>query len=139
MIQIIFFITSFFLSIIFVFFVKYLAVRFNLLDKPDEKRKKHLRPTPLGGGVAIFLSFFISLFIARSYLLSGNLEYSHWLGFFIGSFFLIFGGLLDDKYNLSIKYQLIFPFLAIMAILIGGINIEKISNPFGGFIFLNNH
>ena len=45
------------------------------------KRKIHKAKTPLLGGVAIFLSFFIILYFARAELLAGDLGLNHWLGF----------------------------------------------------------
>ena len=60
----------------------------------------------------------------------------HWLGFFIGALILIIGGTLDDKYNFSPKKQIIFPLLAIAAVLIGGVEITKLSNPLGGYFSL---
>jgi len=48
---------SFILSVAFTLVVKKVAARFGFMDKPDSDRKIHLRPTPLLGGTAIFLSF----------------------------------------------------------------------------------
>jgi len=47
------------------------------------------------------------------------------------------GGVLDDKYNLKPKFQIIFPLLAIGAVIAGGIGIEKITNPLGGLLYFN--
>ncbi|MCK9439030.1 MAG: epoxyqueuosine reductase QueH [Patescibacteria group bacterium] len=130
--------TIFFLiSIFFTFFIKKIAIYFKIVDKPGENRKIHKKPVPLLGGVAVFLAYFLSLFIFKEDLLSGNLELSHWLGFFIGAVFIVMGGVLDDKYNLSAKWQIIWPILASIAVILGGVNIEKISNPFGGFLYFS--
>ncbi len=123
------------LSIIFTMLMKRLAVNLNIIDRPDEERKIHRIAMPLLGGMAIFLSFFIILYFVRDKLLSGDLEAHHWLGFFIGACFLMLGGFLDDKYNLKPREQIIFPVLAISSVILGGVNIEKITNPFGGFFF----
>ena len=130
------FLITFFLSIIFTALVKQAASRLDIIDKPNLERKIHKIGTPLLGGISIFLSFFIALYFVREKILAGNLEYSHWLGFFIGALILVIGGFLDDKYNLKSKYQIIFPILAIVSVLAGGVGIEKITNPFGGFIYL---
>lgn len=124
------------ISVIFTMLVKWLALRTGILDAPDKERKTHQKNTPLLGGVAIFLSFFFVLYFARAELLSGNLEARHWIGFFIGACFLMIGGFLDDKYNLKPSRQLIFPLLAIASVILGGVSIEKITNPFGGFVYL---
>lgn len=127
---------SFFLSLLTTYLVKLVATKLDLLDKPGKERKIHNYPIPLMGGMAIFLSYFLILFFFRDKILSGNLEVNHWLGFFIGACFLMIGGFLDDKYNLSAKQQIVWPILAAFSVIIGGVSIEKITNPFGGFFYL---
>jgi len=129
---------SILLSAVFTFLIRKLALRLRIVDKPNSERKFHQGEIPFLGGVAIYLAFFIILYFLRSYLLSGNLEPHHWLGFFVGATFLIIGGALDDKYNLPAKYQLIFPFLAALSVIAGGVEIAKITNPLGGNLNLND-
>lgn len=132
------FIVTAILSMFFTFFIRFVALKFDIVDRPNEDRKIHKKNTPLLGGVAIFSSFFLVLFFFRDFLVAGELNQYHWLGFFIGGLILMGGGFLDDKFNLSAKYQIIFPLLAVVVVLLFGINIEKISNPFGGdFVYLN--
>ena len=47
------------------------------------------------------------------------------------------GGFLDDKYNLKPGWQFIFPVLASLAVVAGGVEIGKITNPLGGFLYLD--
>lgn len=130
------FILTFALALSFTPLMKFLARRLDVVDKPNEQRKIHLFETPLLGGGAIFLAFFAVLFFVKDDLLSGKLTASHWLGFFAGGLLLMLGGFLDDKYRLKPLQQLIFPLFAIVAVISGGVGIEKITNPFGGFIYL---
>jgi UDP-GlcNAc:undecaprenyl-phosphate/decaprenyl-phosphate GlcNAc-1-phosphate transferase len=130
------FFIAFFLSLLFAYLVKLLAAKLKIIDKPGGERKIHKTETPLLGGLAIFAAFFIILYFVRAELLSGNLEVRHWLGFFIGACFLMIGGFLDDKYNLKPSQQFIWPILAAIAVIAGGVQIEKITNPFGGIIYL---
>ncbi len=130
------FIFTFLLSLVLTVLIRRAAFRFNIIDAPGLARKIHKIKTPLLGGAAIFLSFFIILYFTRDKILAGDLEARHWLGFFIGGFFLMIGGFLDDKYNIKPRFQIIFPVLAIVSVLLGGIGIEKITNPSGGFIYL---
>ncbi len=123
-----------FLSLVLVPVIRKIAINKNIVDKPDFVRKIHNKPIPLLGGTAIFLSFFAVIFLFSDRLVAGNLEIRHWLGFLIGSLIIIVGGTLDDIYNLSPKKQLIFPILAIIAVLLGGVEIAKLSSPFGGII-----
>jgi UDP-GlcNAc:undecaprenyl-phosphate/decaprenyl-phosphate GlcNAc-1-phosphate transferase len=124
-------------SILLTFIVKELALKFNIVDTPDSFRKIHKKPVPLLGGLAIFLLYFFTLFIFRDKLLVGDLELNHWLGFFFGALFLVIGGVLDDKYNLPARFQIIWPILASLSVILGGVSIDKITNPFGGLIYFS--
>lgn len=130
------FIITLFLSVALTWLVMKLAMKFRITDKPDGGRKIHERETALLGGLAVFLAFFTVLYFTRGALLAGNLEPRHWLSFFIGAGFLMIGGWLDDKYNLKPAWQIIWPALAIVSVIAGGVQIEKITNPFGGYIYL---
>jgi len=132
-----FFIITAFLSFIVVSIIRKLAIKFNFVDKPDEDRKKQKNPVPLMGGLGIFLVFFLVLFLNQDKILSGNLSIYHWLGFFAGGIVLMIGGFLDDKYRLRPGAQLIFPILAIVLVLSGGIEISKMSNPLGGYLYFS--
>jgi len=128
---------SFFLAIILTLVVKKIALKLKIVDQPDKERKIHKKPIPLLGGIAIFLSFFIILsyfsfftdFIIRDYIAA-----KHIIGIIIASLIIIFGGFLDDKYNLKPGQQIIFPIIAILIIIACGIGIDHIRNPFGGTI-----
>ena len=130
------FILAFVLSLIITPIIKSLAWRFNILDRPSKERKIHKKETALMGGLVIFISLFFTLFLFKDQFLSGDLSSRHLLGFFIGALFLMIGGVLDDKYNLSPLKQIIFPILAILSVIIGGVEITKLSNPGGGIISL---
>ncbi|MBU0646882.1 MAG: MraY family glycosyltransferase [Patescibacteria group bacterium] len=130
------FIITLFLTVILTFLVIKIAKHFNIVDKPNQERKIHKKDIPLLGGIAIFLAFFVVLYFFKDQLLVGNLTIKHWIGFFIGGALLMIGGFLDDKYNLKPSHQVIFPILAVISVISGGIEIEKMTNPFGGFISL---
>lgn len=130
------FISTALLSLVFTFFVIKLAKRFGIVDKPGEARKIHKEPIPLLGGLAVFAAFFLMVWFLRETLLARDLDPSHLIGFFFGALLLVIGGFLDDKYNLKPGQQLIFPILAIISVVAGGVEIEKITNPLGGYIYL---
>jgi len=132
-----YFIITAFLSFSTVLIIKKLAIRFNFVDKPDEDRKKQANPVPLMGGLGIFLVFFLMLFLNHDKILSGNLNINHWLGFLAGGIVLMVGGYFDDKYRLKAGVQLVAPVLAIILVLLGGIEISKMSNPFGGYLYFD--
>lgn len=132
------FIITLFLSAGLTFLVLQMAKKLKITDRPDAERKFHQGNVPLLGGLAIFLAFFIILFFSRGQLLSGDLLPSHWFGFFIGACFLMVGGFLDDKYSLKPAQQFIFPVLAIISVIAGGVQMEKITNPLGGYLYLGS-
>ncbi len=135
------FLVALVLSAIFTSFIIKVARYYRIVDNPsgENGRKIHKKPTPLLGGLGIFLAYFLLLFIFSNHFLSGDLNIFHLLGFFVGALIIIIGGVLDDKYNLRPARQIIFPLLAILAVVLGGIEIIRISNPFGGVFDLNKY
>lgn len=134
------FILAGFLTSLFTYLVRKLAMKYKIVDKPNKKRKIHHHNIPLLGGLAIFLGFFISLIyfilIDRDFF-SGYMLPKYILGLALGGLILIIGGIFDDKYNLSPKQQFIFPIISCLVVIASGIGIDFISNPFGNTIELN--
>jgi len=136
------FLAAFVLSALLTVAVRKIALYFQVVDEPGQvgspSRKIHTQATPLLGGLAIFSSYFIILFLLSDYFFSGTLRWSHLIGFSVGALIIVAGGVLDDKYNLKSQQQIIFPVLAIVALIWGGVSIEKITNPFGGVLNLHS-
>lgn len=129
---------SFVLALVFVYPVRHFANKYNIADVPVP-RKVHDKVMPLMGGVAVFLSFIISIFIFWNRLLDGVIEAKHLLGIILASFVIMIGGVIDDKCNLRARYQILFPILATIIAIIAGIGIKYITNPFGGFIHFDQY
>lgn len=132
------FISVFILSIIFTPLIRRYALEKKIVDYPGH-RKIHKSPIPLLGGLAIFFSFFLvlSYFVFFTpYILGKTLALKQLIGVFIAGLFLMIGGFLDDKYNLPPKKQFIWPLLAVLTIIISGVGVKYITNPFGGEINL---
>ncbi|MBI2476779.1 hypothetical protein HYV72_01260 [Candidatus Uhrbacteria bacterium] len=66
----------------------------------------------------------------------GEITSRHYVGVGIAALILLVGGILDDHYHLPPYVQIIAPALAAIAAIVGGVGIEKMTNPFGGVIFL---
>ena len=133
---------SFLLVIVLTFFVKWLAKKLKIIDYPAIDRKIHKKPTPLLGGLAIFLSFFIIVFLyayLTDDLVGANIKLKFIWGIFIAGLLLMIGGFLDDKYNLKSHKQIIWPLLAVMVVILSGIGIKVITNPFGGVFHLDTY
>lgn len=114
-----------------------LAIKFEFTDKPS-KRKNHKKATPLCGGIALYLGFFVS------YLLLVREEIDQQVAVFIGATLILLIGLVDDYYKTKNKEFPIFPRLVVqlfaaMLVYKSGIVFTGISNPFTGqFIAFSN-
>jgi len=90
---------SFTFSVLTTPLCRMLAMNWGLVDKPSG-HKIHQEPTPLLGGAAVFLGFFLPLLINGIF----NLEF----GAILFAAMILFGiGLLDDTLNLRAHYKLI--------------------------------
>jgi len=132
--------STFLFGIFFVKISQIIAIKFDIVDRPDSHIKSHKYVTPYLGGLGVILTFFLSFFIFNNYEieLKNTIEL---LSLF--SIFLL--GLVDDKYNLSIKTRLFIQSLIVVTLLSTG-NIAHLSNipafdlafTFIGIIFLIN-
>jgi len=114
---------TFVISLISVFILHRLADPLGLLDRPCT-RKAHQGHVPLVGGMAVFFASALGLlfFFGPSKFL--NL-------FIVSCSLMVFIGVLDDKYDLSVRSRLIGQFL-VSSILIAGLNtyIYSLGNVF---------
>ncbi|OGH88465.1 MAG: hypothetical protein A3J93_04345 [Candidatus Magasanikbacteria bacterium RIFOXYC2_FULL_42_28] len=134
-----FFLVSLALSALFTFGAIKLFTTIKLFDIPDGGRKLHSRPVPLGGGIAIFLAFWlvVGYIINFTNLFGKNLHPVDLVGVFFGSLVLLIVGLFDDKQRLSPVARLTAIALACFLAIGGGVGIDKITNPLGGVIGLS--
>ena len=100
----------FFLNLIFFMNYKKISKFVNLYDIPDNKRKFHQKKIPNIGGFFIIINLFF-FYIYKSVnadLLDDYNLYINFFSFFVIALIIFFWGYLDDKYNLSPNYKLIF-------------------------------
>lgn len=122
------------LTFLFTFLIRNLACHYKIFDFPNLPRKIHKKNIPLLGGLAVFLGFSLVLVyftLFTDQILGGYMLAKHVFGLLLAGAILIFGGILDDKFNLKPYFQFIFPVLAVLVIIASGIGISYISNPFG--------
>ncbi len=135
----IYFFSAILLSVIFTLLIKKLAEKLQIVDRPNQDRKLHQKATPLLGGTAIFISFWLVVFYLYNF---SGLVLKHfsvrqlWLIFF-ASLILIILGYWDDKRQLSYKWRLLVSVLAVLLVLVGGLNFDGVTNPLGGTIGLD--
>lgn len=107
-------------------FVKYAAFKFNILDNPDP-RKVHNSPTPLMGGIGIYIAFVTAIM--------GNVIFSRELfAILIGATIVFIAGLLDDIMKLSSRIRLLLQLLAVMILMVNGITISIFEPTWSGML-----
>ncbi len=105
--------------------------RFGLLDQPG-RHKRHKRPVPYLGGVALFVSVWSSLLVSA-------LLYSEWYGsntsalfyVFLGALVITLIGLADDLSPLSARVKLVAQIAVGLLLYLSGLRVELLSTPYG--------
>ena len=140
---------SFVLSSILTYAVRRLAIRWNILDHPGE-RKMQTQPVPLLGGVAIALTFYavISLnlfalwFAPRlnwewlqanvlSFLGTQNEALWKLIGVFAGSLVIVIVGIVDDLVALRPEKKLVGQIAASLVLVLCGIRFDFLNDIIG--------
>jgi UDP-GlcNAc:undecaprenyl-phosphate GlcNAc-1-phosphate transferase len=139
---------SFLLGIIFVLAIRRTALHIGFIDRPTH-RKFHIEPTPLGGGVAIFLATSLTVLLALlavtwgASFLPGSRGFVdiHFGGIasrlsqlsiiFAGATLMAAVGLFDDIRGIKAGWKLLFQIVAALLLVGSGIRITLfIGNPF---------
>lgn len=99
------------------------AKKKGFLDVPKDNRRVHKKPIPVGGGIAMVIS--VSILMLFFLPINKGLVMT-----LIASLIIAISGLYDDKKGLSPKLKFIFQILAAVILIIGGMKIEFVTNPF---------
>ena len=86
------------------------ALRFGVLDEPDDSLKKHAQPVPYLGGVAVYLAFLIALGVIFEFLPT-------LLGLLLGGTMVAMLGLFDDLRVLPPRLKILGQLLAVFVLL----------------------
>ncbi|MBP7055789.1 MAG: undecaprenyl/decaprenyl-phosphate alpha-N-acetylglucosaminyl 1-phosphate transferase [Candidatus Omnitrophica bacterium] len=103
-------------------FVKKMAIKSGYLDHP-KNNKVHAHPTPLLGGVSIFVAFLVALLTKAPVISAPAVS-----GLLLGASILFVIGLIDDKMGMMPEFKLLGQFLAAMVLIKSGVRIECIHN-----------
>ncbi|MBI2464307.1 undecaprenyl/decaprenyl-phosphate alpha-N-acetylglucosaminyl 1-phosphate transferase [Candidatus Peregrinibacteria bacterium] len=124
-------VTVFILTFSLTFFALRLFPKFGLVDRPAKYGLKR-KPIPYYGGLVIFLSFFLSVFIFLGF---------DWrlVGLVIASFFIVVVSFFDDYRDLSPYFRFVAQVIASLILVGFGIFIAEVRNPFGGILALNHY
>lgn len=99
------------------------AKKKGFLDVPKDNRRVHKKPIPVGGGIAMVIS--VSILMLFFLPINKGLVLT-----LIASLIIAISGLYDDKKGLSPKLKFIFQILAAVILIIAGMKIEFVTNPF---------
>lgn len=104
-----------------------LAIKIGAVDQPNA-RKVHKKVMPRMGGLAIYVSFFVVLFLWESF--SREL-----MGLFLGGTVLVIVGIIDDMKDIPAKVKLCGQILAACIVVASGVRVEFMTNIFFGGMF----
>lgn len=107
--------------------VKKFAIMVNAIDIPKDERRIHIKPVPVMGGLAIYISFVIGTILYNGILTKSQ------LGIIVGATIIVVGGMIDDIKELSPKYKLLIQVMGAACLLISGVRISILTNPFREF------
>lgn len=96
-----------------------LAIRFEVVDKPDGVLKKHQKATPYLGGAALFCSLWLLLFLVNNCFLNNGLLW----GLFTGLTIIFTAGLVDDLILLSPLQKFSCQVLSALVLVLQGFNL----------------
>lgn len=116
---------AFGLSYLFTPLVRKFVIKIGAIDVPKDKRRMHKEPVPSMGGIAIYLSFLISMIIFIQPLTKEH------IAMLFGVTIIFISGTLDDTEGLSPKMKILFQLIAAGVAIFGGIRVEYIQNPLG--------
>ncbi|MCA1064401.1 MraY family glycosyltransferase (plasmid) [Rossellomorea sp. AcN35-11] len=102
------------------------AKKLNIVDQPNN-RKVHTKSVPLLGGLAIYLSYFVSygLLVIFTDNVATNIGY----GILIGGLVMVITGLVDDIYDIKPVYKMFGQVMAALIAMEFGLLIERVSIP----------
>ena len=120
--------------------VEKFAVKAKILAQPNP-RKMHKVPIPQAGGMAIYGGFVLSLIIVFALgIMDRNLlvtrDWTQLLGLFLGGTFILIIGILDDRFDIPARVKFAGQFIAAAILIIFGVKIEFLNNPFNGMFYL---
>jgi UDP-GlcNAc:undecaprenyl-phosphate GlcNAc-1-phosphate transferase len=119
------------LGLALVWLVRRLSLAVGFVDNPDDRRKLHLAPIPLGGGLAIWVATWGAWSLVRAGLFA-DLPGADWGGYFpvalaIATFVLLVVGLVDDRYGLRGRHKLAGQVVAAFILASLGLRIHSFS------------
>ncbi len=111
--------------------VRALALRWGMVDKPDEHRKLHGSAIPLGGGAAVLGGFALALAVVFLYSARWRdcfaADWPFLIGLVLAAAVICFIGLLDDRYTLRGRQKLVGQTVTATVLICAGLLIEHVT------------
>lgn len=127
------FITAFVTTTIITSFFIPLIKRLGIIDDPKLRKHPaiiHTKPVPRAGSIPFFLGIVIASFL---FLPATKIV----IALFSAASLSLIVGVLDDKFDISPYLRFSINILAGVIVVVGGLNITFITNPFGGILNLD--
>ncbi len=121
--------SAFVASTVLTFLVRRSALRLGIVDRPDGVRKLHSDPVPLGGGVAIYLAFVVTIlglfYWPNPWKANLHADWTYYAGLLVSAACICVLGLLDDRINIRGRQKLIGQIAAIAVLIASGLVIRR--------------
>jgi UDP-GlcNAc:undecaprenyl-phosphate GlcNAc-1-phosphate transferase len=99
-----------------------MAKKFGLVDRPDD-RKQHVGNVPVIGGIAVAMGACIALILSQKLVAISTLT----IYIFVGSTMMLILGIIDDLYQCSWRWRLLFQVvISVIVLKVTGLNIHDI-------------
>lgn len=129
------------ISLLFIFNLNRISDYLNIKDYPDNKRKLHITPVPLLGGLVLIIPFIVltlCIFFKPDFVFKIlDLSFLEYFNFIFFSFLIFTVGLIDDKFEIKANLKLFLIFLIIFiyssldsSIIISSLNFSFLNEKF---------
>lgn len=104
-----------------------LALRLGAVDHPDGKRKLQKLPVPLWGGLAVYISLLLGLWVAQQGAIVGGEALGNLASVLMAAAGLVcLAGCIDDTWDLNPRFKLLMQIVSALPVVLAGHAIDRI-------------
>ncbi|WP_270666917.1 UDP-N-acetylglucosamine--undecaprenyl-phosphate N-acetylglucosaminephosphotransferase [Aeromonas sp. QDB59] len=120
------YIVFFIVAFVFLFLLRKVAKKINLVDRPNE-RKKHQGLIPLVGGISIYFTLMFALWFKPDLIIRSDI-------YILCASVLVIMGAIDDKYDVDYRIRLVVQILISCAMIFGaGLSLKNLGQLLFGY------
>lgn len=120
------YIVFFIVAFVFLFLLRKVAKKINLVDRPNE-RKKHQGLIPLVGGISIYFTLMFALWFKPDLIIRSDI-------YVLCASVLVIMGAIDDKYDVDYRIRLVVQILISFAMIFGaGLSLKNLGQLLFGY------